>query len=66
MRLDAIREIAEARGIRTGKRSKSVLIKSIQSDEGNFDCYSSAHQGVCDQHECMWRDDCFEAAVRIA
>lgn len=65
MNVNIVREIAESRGIRTGKRSKTVLIKAIQAGEGNFDCYSSADQGVCDQPECLWREDCFEAA-RIA
>lgn len=68
MKLEVVRAIAESRGIRTGKRSKTVLVKTIQSDEGNFDCFATAHLGVCDQGACLWREDCFETAspVRIA
>jgi hypothetical protein len=67
MKLEVIRAIAKSHGINPGKRSKFDLIKSIQSDEGNFDCYASAHLGICDQGECLWRDDCFDAGrVKIA
>ncbi len=62
MKLEAIRDIAKLQGLQTGKRSKSELIKSIQMEEGNFDCYATAYAGVCDQSDCMWRDDCFVAA----
>ena len=59
MRLEVVRAIAKSHGIHTGKRTKTDLIKSIQSNEGNFDCYATATLGVCDQGECLWRDDCF-------
>jgi hypothetical protein len=38
------------------------LIKSIQSKEGNFDCFSTAITGECDQGGCSWRMDCFDTA----
>ncbi|MCX7192062.1 MAG: SAP domain-containing protein [Proteobacteria bacterium] len=62
MKLEVVRTIAKSHGIHTGKRSKIDLIKFIQSDEGNFDCFATACAGVCDQGACLWRDDCFEAA----
>ena len=62
MKLEAIRDIAKVHGLQTGKRSKSELIKSIQMEEGNFDCYATAYAGVCDQSDCLWRSDCFAAA----
>jgi len=60
MRLEVVRAIAKSHGLRSGKRSKEDLIKSIQSEEGNFDCYGTAVQGVCDQETCLWRTDCFD------
>jgi hypothetical protein len=60
MRLEVVRAIAKSHGLRAGRRSKEDLIKSIQSEEGNFDCYGSADQGVCDQEACLWRVDCFD------
>jgi len=62
MKLEEIRTIANSRGIHPGKLSKSVLIKSIQQEEGNFDCYGTASIGECDQGGCSWREDCFDAS----
>ena len=62
MKLEEVRSIAKSHSINPGKLSKTELIKSIQVDEGNFDCFATAHDGVCDQVGCSWREDCFAAA----
>ena len=62
MKMEEIRSIAKAHHIKTARLSKSELIRSIQSDEGNFDCFGSAVGGECDQVNCVWREDCFGAA----
>ena len=62
MKLEEIRSIAKSHSINAGKLSKAELIKSIQSGEGNFDCFATAYDGVCDQLNCLWRKDCFAAA----
>lgn len=62
MKIEKIRSIAKSLSIHPGKLSKTELIKSIQSGEGNFDCYGSASLGECDQFSCSWREDCFEAS----
>jgi hypothetical protein len=62
MTLEEVRSIAKARSIHTGKLSKGALIKTIQQEEGNFDCFGTASLGICDQLNCSWRDDCFQAA----
>lgn len=64
MKLEEIRSIAKSRSINPAKLSKIELIKSIQMDEGNFDCFSSAYNGDCDQTGCKWREDCFSTACR--
>lgn len=64
MKIGDIRAIAKSRGIPTGKQTKAELIKSIQLGEGNFDCFSSAASGECDQVGCSWRDECFDAAQK--
>ena len=64
MKLDQVRTIAKARGIQPGKLSKAELIKSIQTDEGNFNCYSTAASSDCDQVNCLWREDCLDADQR--
>lgn len=62
MKLEDVRNIAKTRGIHPGKHSKTELIKMLQAEEGNFDCFATAYGGECSQADCLWRDDCFDAA----
>jgi hypothetical protein len=62
MKLAEVCVIAKSKKINPGKLSKTELIKVIQSNEGNFDCFASANTGECDQAGCSWREDCFQAA----
>lgn len=64
MKLDQVRTMAKSQGIHLGKLSKAGLIKSIQTEEGNFNCFATAVSGECNQAGCLWRDDCFGAAQR--
>lgn len=66
MNLKDITVIAKQHGIKTAKKNKVALIKAIQRDEGNFDCFATAYYGLCDQLDCLWRDDCFKAAKSLA
>jgi len=67
MHLNTIRTIAKTQGINTQKLDKPTLIRAIQRQEGNFDCFGSAANGFCDQGECLWRGDCLpEKAVKKA
>ena len=65
MKMEEIRNIAKAHHIKAAHVSKRDLIRSIQSEEGNFDCFGTAYNGVCDQANCLWRDDCFDAAREV-
>lgn len=62
MKLEEVRSIAKSHNIKPGKLSKTELIKSIQTAEGNFDCFATAYGGICDQMNCLWREDCIAAA----
>lgn len=62
MKIEEIRGIAKSHSIKPNHLSKTELIKSIQADEGNLDCFATAHDGACDQMNCLWREDCFAAA----
>ena len=62
MKLEDVRTIAKSHGIKPYHLSKTGLIKMIQTEEGNFDCFGSAYDGVCDQANCLWREDCLETA----
>jgi len=64
MKLEDVHNIAKSRGVHPGKLSKTELIKTLQAGEGNFDCFATAHGGECDQVACLWRADCFDAAMK--
>lgn len=65
MNMQEIREVAKDLGIKTSHINKVKLIQTIQASEGNFDCFSSATSGECDQSDCVWREDCFSTARKL-
>ena len=66
MKMHEIRAIAKKMGINSFGKSKVELVRDIQRNEGNFDCYGTAVDEVCDQASCLWRDDCFVASTAAA
>lgn len=62
MKLAEVCVIAKSKKINPGKLSKTELIRMIQANEGNFNCYGSASSGECNQSGCTWREDCFDAS----
>ena len=59
MRLSEIEKKARNLGVKdTWKFSKKDLIKSIQHVEGNFPCFGTAKNSMCEQSACCWRSDC--------
>ena len=60
MKIEKIKAIAKAKGIKAGNLKKPELIQAIQRAEGNFDCFGSATSGYCDQAGCLWRDECVQ------
>ncbi len=64
MNMQQIRIIARNINLKPGKMPKTTLIRSIQSNEGNFDCFATAVSGYCDQGGCIWRDDCLSLSQK--
>lgn len=62
MKLEEIRAIAKSHGIKPGNLSKTELIKTIQTNEGNSACYGSGYGNECGQAKCLWRKDCLEVS----
>lgn len=61
MTIKEIQKIAEKKGVKvTGLKEKADIICAIQRAEGNFDCFGTATEGICDQYNCMWRADCLK------
>lgn len=65
MQMQEIRTIAKDFGLKASKLKKVDLVRTIQAAEGNFGCFATATDGVCDQTECIWRKDCFAAAKKM-
>ena len=65
MRAQEIVSIAKDKGIKPGKRKKVELIHLIQSKEGNSACFASNYEGNCDQHNCLWREDCLSESKKV-
>jgi hypothetical protein len=60
MTIKKVRDIAKTKGIKTGNMKKENIIRAIQRAEGNFDCFGTALDGVCNQANCLWREDCLQ------
>lgn len=58
MKMVDIQKKAKALGIKPGKMKKTELIRSIQSEEGNYSCFLTEGNTQCSQESCCWRDDC--------
>lgn len=58
MKIQEVREIAKQRNIKTANMKKIDIIRSIQREEGNSDCYNTGYSDRCGQFGCCWRDDC--------
>ncbi|MDX1252854.1 MAG: SAP domain-containing protein [Gammaproteobacteria bacterium] len=60
MQMPEIRAIARGLGLTPPvTQGKTQLVRDIQRQEGNFDCFATAYDGQCDQVDCVWRVDCF-------
>ena len=62
MKLEEFNIVAKPHNTNRGNLLKNWMIKSFQTEEGNFDCFATANNGVCDQVNCFWRKDCFAAS----
>ncbi len=64
MNMQTVRKIAKEHGLKPEKMGKLDLVKRIQKQEGNFDCFGSAHDGYCDQDNCLWKMDCLTSSTQ--
>ena len=59
MKMVDIKVIAKNMAIKPGKMKKAELIRTIQAQEGNFQCFQTGlADSDCDQVQCCWRSDC--------
>jgi hypothetical protein len=65
MKMQEVVSIAKEMGLRPGKSKKAELIRQIQATEGNADCYGCEGASSCDQHQCLWREDCLSDSRKM-
>jgi hypothetical protein len=58
MRLEEIRGIAKKMGIAAYRIKKTDLVRTIQREEHNIECYGTKRVDVCQEPSCLWRSDC--------
>lgn len=59
MRLSEVEKKARQVGIKdTWRYSRKELIRQIQRQEGNFDCFDTLNKQSCSQNQCCWRVEC--------
>jgi len=58
MTFNEIKKIARGMGINTYRMKKADLVRGIQQGESNIECYGTERVDYCNEHECLWRNDC--------
>jgi len=53
-----IRKQAKNMGINLFQKNKMEIIRSIQREENNIDCYGRPRVEFCQEQACLWRNDC--------
>ena len=57
MNMAEIKTKAKGLGIQSGKLRQCDLVRTIQTNEGNFPCFETARE-YCSQRACSWRRAC--------
>ena len=64
MKLQEIRDMARNAGLGSvGNMKKVDLVRQIQRQEGNSDCFATGQANQCGQMACLWRGDCLKLAT---
>ena len=58
MRFQEIRSVAKGLGIGTYRMKKTDMIRAIQREEDNNECYGTDRVDICEEEACLWRGDC--------
>ncbi len=61
MRINEIKKMAKAMGVRTDRMKKADVIRAVQRAENNIDCYGTQRVEYCKENGCLWRSDCQKA-----
>ena len=64
MNINQVRQIAKQRDINTYRMKKIDLIHRVQCSEKNIECFATERVVTCNEHACLWREDCISANNR--
>jgi hypothetical protein len=58
MKIQEIQKMAKSMGVDPYKKKKADIIRGIQKQENNIDCYGTERMDYCGEDKCLWRRDC--------
>lgn len=58
MNISEVKAKAKELGILISNKKKDNLIREIQLEEGNINCYGTHRVSCCNENNCLWRTDC--------
>jgi|WetSurMetagenome_2_1015567.scaffolds.fasta_scaffold27022_1 hypothetical protein len=58
MNFNELRKMAKRMGVNTYRVKKPDIVRSIQREENNIQCFGTSRVEHCCEHECLWRNDC--------
>ncbi|MBM4272678.1 MAG: SAP domain-containing protein [Deltaproteobacteria bacterium] len=64
MKFKEIQLMAKDMGISTFRMKKTDVIRAIQREENNIDCFGTSRVEHCGEQGCLWRNDCVDMNER--
>jgi len=61
MNVKEIQKMVRDLGLKPGKLKKTELVRLIQKEEKNDECYATTAVTSCRQEDCLWLADCLKA-----
>ena len=61
MNVKDIQKMVRNMGLKPGKLKKVELVRLIQKEEKNDECFATSLVTSCGQDDCLWRTDCIKA-----
>ena len=58
MRFQDIQKMAKGMDIKPYRMKKTDMIRAIQREENNIECYGTDRVDICEEEACLWRGDC--------
>jgi hypothetical protein len=63
VKFQSVQSMAKAMGVPIYRRKKVDLIRVIQTAEGNLACFGTERVAICEEGDCLWRQDCLSLSA---